>query len=302
MTNIQEQLSELLKDIVITRQCGRGGFGYVFLADDTTLGRKVAVKAIEKRKADSFKQEYHGLMTYCSSVRSHQNLLTIHSAVQNEKLLAYMMELADNAAESPDDDYVPDTLAFRLGKTRCLSPEEIKSIVDGLLDGLETLHDAGLAHRDIKPENVLFVNNIPKLADFSIMTHADDPLNAGTRSYVPQTIDSTLDARARGIDQDLYALGKTVYMMFSGQLAHDFPFVRSKFLQTPFGQNLNQFLLFACSNNPDERFRSVQEFRQSFNQCYDDLSFVHTLLFRIASLILALAAMTLIILLTIRNH
>ena len=302
MTNIQEQLGELLKDIVITRQCGRGGFGVVFLADDKTLGRKVAVKAIEKSNADSFKQEYHGLMTYCSTVRSHQNLLTIHSAVQNEKLLAYTMELANNAADSPDDDYVPDTLAFRLSKVRRLPPEEIKAIVDGLLDGLETLHAAGLAHRDIKPENVLFVNNVPKLADFSIMTHADDPLNAGTRSYVPQTIDSTLDARARGIDQDLYALGKTVYMMFSGQIAHDFPFVRSPLLQTPFGQSMNQFLLFACSNNPNERFRSVDEFRSSFNQCFDDLSFVHSVLFRIVSLILALSAMALIILLTARSQ
>ncbi|MBP5640205.1 MAG: protein kinase [Victivallales bacterium] len=301
MTDIQKQISELLKDIVITQQCGRGGFGYVFLADDITLARKVAVKAIEKNKADNFKQEYHGLMTYCSAIHSHANLLTIHYAAQNDKLLAYTMELADNAANSMDN-YVPDTLAYRLGKVQRFSPETIRMIVNGLLDGLQELHNAGLAHRDIKPENILFVNSVPKLADFSIMTKADDPLNAGTKSYVPQTIDSTMDSKALGIDQDLYALGKTVYMMFSGQFSHDFPYLRSDLLDTEFGKRLNQFLLFACSNNPDERFRSVQEFRHSFNQCYDDLSFTHSLLFRIASFILALAAMALIILLTLRNH
>ena len=146
----------------ILEECGHGAYGRVYLAEDA-VGRRVALKYLPFEQEGEY--ELRGLRNYMSVTAPTGGLLhVLHCGLDEKGCLFYVMEAADSVAP-PGQRYQSDTLARRLDAAGRLPAGEALSVAHAILDGLESLHAAGLVHRDIKPENILFVNGKPKLGD-----------------------------------------------------------------------------------------------------------------------------------------
>lgn len=212
-----------IPDFHLIRTIGQGGFGRVWLARNRTTGRLRAVKVIPLRRpgaVDPAGREITSLTRLEASLRrQHPNLLTIHHVGKTAEHLFYVMDLADDlsgAAASAEAGYEAATLQRRL-EGGPLRPEDCLRYAQELLEGLASLHEAGMVHRDVKPANCLFVDGVLKLADFGLLTQAGPQVSqVGTQKYMPP--DGRMDARA-----DVYAAGLVIYEMISGLPAENFP-------------------------------------------------------------------------------
>src|SRR5215470_421648 len=132
----------------ILEKLGAGGMGEVYLAEDTKLGRKVALKLLgeeftsNRDRVNRFEQE-----ACAASALNHPNILTIHEVG------------VDNNRHYIATEYIEGmTLRRQLG-ARTLRLDEILDISIQIASALEEAHAAGIIHRDIKPENVMIRRN-----------------------------------------------------------------------------------------------------------------------------------------------
>jgi len=126
-----------------------------------------------------------------------------------------------------------------------------------LAKALAVLHAAGFVHRDVKPGNVLFIHGKPCLSDYGLVGEPGTKEDfRGTEGFQP--IEGTSDASA-----DLFALGKTLYEVWTGGNRLEFPSLPREVLDAadwdPAGLHLNEVLLRACNNQPRQRFRSASD-------------------------------------------
>ena len=196
-----------IPDFELIREIGRGGFGQVWLARNRATGLLRAVKVISRSlvgAVDPAGREVVSI-TRLETIRHrhHPNLLDIQHVGQTDDYVFFVTDLADDVSEqgvSFEDDYVPATLERRL-KSGALPSDGCVECARQLLEGLASLHEAGMIHRDVKPANCLFVDGTLKLADFGLLTEADSHTSRiGTQAYMPP--DGRMDARA-----DVYAAG-----------------------------------------------------------------------------------------------
>ncbi|MEE8491991.1 MAG: protein kinase, partial [Acidimicrobiia bacterium] len=220
MPSTQSALSERLQaalgeQYVLERELGHGGMGVVFLANDLTLHRRVAIKVVQPDLAD------HGNITqrFLTEARTvarlrHPNIVAIHAAGEADGLLYYVMDYVDG-----------ESLRQRLIREERLPVEQVRSIVKDVAAALNAAAVAGVVHRDIKPANVLLdaASGRAMLVDFGIarICGADggavitgDGLVLGTPTYMSpeQASGDQIDARS-----DLYALGVMGYEMLAGK-------------------------------------------------------------------------------------
>ena len=201
---------DILGGCRLLKECGSGAFGSVFLAENTTTGQRVALKILPQT-GRHWERELAALVAYQEKCR-HANLMRIYHIDRNDDCLFYTMDAADPL--DPAGDYVPDTLGNRLRRQKRLAPEELRTMLDELLNGLEILHSAGLLHRDIKPDNVLWVEERAVLGDIGLVTDAGNASFAGTRGFIsPAVWKGERDYAAR---DDLYALAMTLYCALTG--------------------------------------------------------------------------------------
>jgi serine/threonine-protein kinase len=191
---------------------GEGGMGVVYEADDTRLGRKVALKflppwiAANAKDLERFEREARA-----ASALNHPHILTIHSVQDHDGRPFIEMERLEG-----------ETLRDRLRR----GPLETGEIIDAsrqLADALEAAHARGIVHRDLKPANIFCTPRGFKILDFGIATldsaPADTRSSARPRYMSPEQLQGeTVDARA-----DLYSLGVVMHEMATGQ-----PFDRSR--------------------------------------------------------------------------
>lgn len=251
-----------LPDLRLLRCIGKGAYGAVWLAENRTTGKLLAVKVIPRKAVgpgDRVGRELKALIHFEAGLGSpHENVLTVHHVGQTDDFLFYTMDPADNVgggAASTEPGYRPATLAARL-EGSALPPHECLALARQLLAGLAHLHAAGLAHRDVKPSNCVFVGGKLKVADVGLVTPSDATASAiGTPMYMPP--DGRMDARA-----DVYAAGLTVYEMLTGLPAHQFPrwpagAVRA--LWRTEARALNRLVLRACQRDAERRFKDARE-------------------------------------------
>src|SRR5688572_28334450 len=123
---------------------GRGGMGEVFLAQDTTLGRKVALKLLRtdftrnEERLRRFRQE-----AQAASALNHPNILTIHEIGQDDTLHFMATEYVEG-----------ETFRQHISRARIMLGQALDVAVQ-VASALEAAHRAGIIHRDIKPENVM---------------------------------------------------------------------------------------------------------------------------------------------------
>ena len=250
------QKGDLLEGMTIVSPLVRGGHGDLYLVNEDVEQKKV-LKVIQRADNDG---ELTGIEK-CRAVSSHiPGLVPI---LKVGKLASgriwCVMPPADNLAQWPD--YEPDTLANRIARHGRLQPEEVLRLADKMLATVRDLHRAGLAHCDIKPDNIVFLDREPKLTDYSLLS---DTLNRlpdapfGTSGFVPPEMTSDPDAY-KPRDCDLYAIGKVIYCAWSGMDAMLFPSVPESIPLPEIGIMLPLYMK-ACSESPNRRFRSADEF------------------------------------------
>ena len=239
----------------VLAECGKGAYGTVFLAEDA-LGKSFVIKYMSTIEAGEY--ELKGLRNYMALPAQQPALLQIFHCGLDDGRLFYVMEAADNAADT-SAEYRPDTLAERLRDGRRLPADQALALVHALLDGLEVIHDAGMLHRDVKPENIVFVQGMPKLADPGLTRAVDQSISiAGTPGYLaPELLNGVHASPAT----DLYALGKLLYRAVTGYSPERYP---EQPADVPIDElyQICQPLLHLCNTDPDQRCQNCAEARK----------------------------------------
>ncbi|MBO4512784.1 MAG: protein kinase [Victivallales bacterium] len=244
----------------IISRCGHGASGTVYLAEDA-MGRRVAIKVFDSPEAGE--RELKGIRHYMSIHSPSSSLIAIYHVGIEDGQLYYVMEAADNAAKD-DEEYVADTLALRMKRHGQFQPQEAFRVVQHLLDGLETLHNAHLIHRDIKPENILFIHGQPCLGDPGVVGDFSHTLSlAGSLGFIPPELFNATSKPSP--NTDLYALGKVLYCLVTGRNAGDFPSMPP---DMPY-ETLMQVCLpleRMCNSNPSRRCLACSDFREQLQE------------------------------------
>ncbi len=96
------------------------------------------------------------------------------------------------------------------------SLEEIVTLTNGILSGLDYLHRVGLTHRDLKPENVLLQDGIPRLTDFGLARVLKSGVRTANISGTPRYMAPETFSGSYSIASDLWAVGVLLYELLSG--------------------------------------------------------------------------------------
>lgn len=213
----------LADDYQIVSFLGKGGMGMVFVGQQLSLNRKVAVKLLPTldlsfEEAYRFEAEIAAMATLC-----HPHIVTIHHRGKygDPPTLFYVMEFLEGGSLK---DYLKE-----YGK---LPISTSLRLIHQVAEGLSYAHEQGCIHRDIKPDNLLFNRNyrILKIADFGIAKQMSGPTITHSQNIVgtflyaaPEQMrwfesgenDAPIDARA-----DQYSLGIVLYEMMSGRVPY----------------------------------------------------------------------------------
>ena len=204
----------------------RGGMGEVYLAYDSRLHRKVALKILppaftkDDERLRRFEQEARA-----ASALNHPNIITIYEILKIGSTHAIATEFVEG-----------ETLRQRLSRSRLTLSESLRLAVQ-VADALAAAHKAGIIHRDIKPENIMLrPDGYVKVLDFGLAKLAEDspeiPIEEaltkqvrtgsgvviGTAGYMSpeQARGKTVDARS-----DVFSLGAVIYEMISQRKPFD---------------------------------------------------------------------------------
>ncbi|MBL8786069.1 MAG: serine/threonine protein kinase, partial [Deltaproteobacteria bacterium] len=196
---------------------GEGGMGSVYLAEQQTMGRQVAIKVLRRE----FSQNRMAIKRFLREARAasklaHHNTITVYDFGQSNDGLLYLV--MERLAGRP--------LADILDQDGALPPERAVHILAQICDSLSEAHKAGITHRDLKPENIFIEEKVGnpdfvKVLDFGIAKMQGDETTTqataagmicGTPSYMSpeQAMGKDIDGRS-----DIYALGVLLYEMLT---------------------------------------------------------------------------------------
>lgn len=246
-----------IPDHEVIRKIGSGAYGEVWLAR-TITGAWRAIKIVRRDDFDddrSFQREFEGIRHYEPIARNHPGLvhiLHVGKSLSPSPFYYYVMELGDDCETETTvhpSTYVPRTLQTdkKLADKKPLPIDYVLEIGLQLSDALSYLHSQGLTHRDIKPANIIFVHNLPKLADVGLVALRNQRTFVGTEGFIPHEGPGTERA-------DVYALSKVLYELATGRDRLDFPELPDEFPEDYDRKtwlSLNNVICSACDPQPD---------------------------------------------------
>ncbi|WP_180268842.1 protein kinase [Streptomyces sp. Ru87] len=200
----------------LIRAVGRGGMATVYQATDTALGRRVAVKIMDRTAAgDDFRTRFRQEARAVAAL-NHRNVIAIHDIgeepVPDGEPAPYLVT-----------EFVDGRPLSELLSAGALPVDQALRITADVLDGLGASHDAGLVHRDIKPANVMVTEaGAVKILDFGLVRAVaaeTAPITragtiVGTARYV-----SPEQAQGKALDHrsDLYSTGVLLFELLCGR-------------------------------------------------------------------------------------
>ncbi|WP_051137503.1 WD40 repeat domain-containing serine/threonine protein kinase [Amycolatopsis alba] len=204
----------------LVRQLGRGGYGRVWLAEDSALGVEVAVKEVAVPPGSSAGVTAEMIERATSEARNaarlrdHPNIVTVHDVLVERGVPWTVMQ------------YVPGrSLADEIDLGGPVPVPAAQRIAVAMLSALSACHEAGVIHRDVKPHNIMLAaDGTPMLTDFGIAkaagqaTMTAEGMVAGSVAYIAPE-------RAKGeratSASDLFSLGVTLYHAVEGASPFD---------------------------------------------------------------------------------
>src|SRR5262245_1370348 len=278
----------------IIEKLGAGGMGEVYLAEDTKLGRKVALKILSEEfttnrdRLSRFEQE-----ASAASALNHPNILTIHEVGFDDGHHFIATEYIDGT-----------TLRRRIAS----GPIELKEILDisvQVASALEEAHAAGIVHRDIKPDNIMIRRNgYVKVLDFGLAKLTDNASDAAaldgeaaTRMLVHTSAGVVMgtshymspeQARGKPVDarSDIWSLGVVIYELvtgrtpFSGETSTDVVVAITQKEPPPLARfapnvpaELDWIVNKALRKDRDERYQTIKELLTDLRRLKQRLEF-----------------------------
>ncbi|MBP6824409.1 MAG: serine/threonine protein kinase, partial [Acidobacteria bacterium] len=261
---------------------GVGGMGEVYLAEDTKLWRKVALKLLnaestgDPQRVQRFKQEARA-----ASALNHPNIVTIFEIDEIEGDCFIATEFIEG-----------ETLRQRMNRASLMLGETL-AIVQQIASALREAHGAGIVHRDIKPENIMVrPDGLVKVLDFGLaklnkrksgerkVSASDEVVTSpgivmGTVAYMSPEQLCGLDVDERS---DVFSLGVMFYEMVAGrrpfagqtdselmaEILRDTPPPISQFLPSV-PPMLESVIIRALQKDPNDRYQSISQFFDDFS-------------------------------------
>jgi len=245
---------------------GGGGMADVYLAEDTTLGRRVALKVLLKRfvEDETFVERFRREAKAAAGL-NHPNVVSIYDWGQIDHVYYIVMEYVEG-----------ETLKERIRRVGRLQAGEAVAIVVELLSAVQFAHTNNVVHRDIKSQNILIDRQGKvKVTDFGIARAGDSSMTEagsilGTAQYLAPE-----QAKGEKVDErsDLYSVGVVLYEMLTGTVpfkgdsavtvamkhVNELPAEPAELVPgLPYA--LNQIVLKALAKSPERRYASAAEF------------------------------------------
>jgi len=207
-------IGTLLGRYRVLEPLGEGGMGRVYLAEDPSLGRRVAVKVLPPEFShDPERRERLLHEARAASALNHPNILTVHDLGEADGALYVAMERVEGCT----------LREWSRGRTR--TPSETLKLLRQAVAALSVAHQAGLVHRDLKPENVMVrTDGLLKILDFGL-ARSVSPGAAARTATMPGTVLGTAPymspeqvlGQPAGPPSDLFSLGTILYEMLTGK-------------------------------------------------------------------------------------
>jgi len=267
---------------------GKGGMGEVYLAEDTRLQRRVALKVLSPELANDHDrvQRFEREARAAASL-NHPNIVTIHS-VETEGAAAFLtLELVEG-----------QTLAEMLPPSG-LAIDRLLSIAIPLTDAVGAAHQRGIVHRDLKPANVMITGDgRVKVLDFGLAKLRDDA------QFVDQTVGPTRaltgegrilgtvaymspeQAEGRNVDQrsDVFSLGVMLYELATGErpfkgdtamsilssIMRDTPRPVSE-VKRELPSDFARIVRRCLAKDPEDRYQTAKDLRNDLRGLREDL-------------------------------
>ena len=194
----------------LVRRIATGGMGEVWEADDTVLGRRVALKVlVEELAADDRATRRFVREARATARLAHPNVARVYDFERDGGAPFLVMELLEG-----------ETLASRAAAGP-LPPAEAARITAAVADALDFAHQRGIVHRDVKPSNVMLTpGGEVKVMDFGIAAAADET-HSTTGSGLYATAGYVSPERVAGEPatpaSDVYSLGAVLYELLCGR-------------------------------------------------------------------------------------
>jgi serine/threonine-protein kinase len=278
-TELLDQLQQTLGDLyVIERELAPGGMSRLFLATESSLGRKVVIKMLPPETASEVSAARFQREVQLAAHLQHPNILPVLTTGTSGEAFYYIMPFV--AGES---------LRQRLETGERFPIHEALRVLREIADALALAHSRGIVHRDIKPANILLQEGHAVLTDFGIARAVEEArletsaerltatgIGIGTLGYMaPEQLagERGLDARA-----DVYALAVVGYEMLAGKPPFSRPtaqaLVAAHLTEPPPPLStvapdvppvIDAIIEKALAKSPADRYRTAAEFRDALD-------------------------------------
>jgi eukaryotic-like serine/threonine-protein kinase len=270
---------------------GSGGMGDVYVAEDTTLNRRVALKFL-RREAGEARDSRNRILreARAAAALNHPNIVHLYSVEEADNHVFITMELVTGRS-------LRQLLAPGIG----LPLAQTISFATQMAEALACAHAAGIVHRDLKPGNVMITDDERvKILDFGVAKvlarsstqNPEDSTTTGDDASVGHAVGTTgymspEQALGRSLDErtDLFALGVVAYEMATGRLPFAGDTAAAVFdhllnrRQPPLltfdptlPRSLEIILDKALEKDPERRYRSADEFLRDLREVPDSVS------------------------------
>lgn len=261
----------------VIKTIGEGGMANVYLAEDTILNRKVAIKVLrgDLSSDEKFIRRFQREALSVSNL-SHPNIVEVYDVGEEDGQHYIVMEHIEGK-----------TLKQLLKKRDSLTLSEVLDIMTQLTDGISHAHESYIIHRDIKPQNIMILDDGKiKITDFGIamalnatqLTQTNSVM--GSVHYLPPEQASGKNAT---IKSDIYSMGILMYELLTGtvpfrgdnaveialkHMKDKIPSVRKQDPSIP--QSVENILLKATAKNPRNRYDSAKEMHEGLLHCMEE--------------------------------
>ena len=211
----------------ITARLGQGGMGEVFVAQDTRLNRKVALKVTRQEvAADADRRARFEREAQAVAALNHPNIVTIHSVEEGRNSAGAVLFITMELVEGRTLTELLPRNGFALNK--------LLEIAVPLADAVSTAHRAGITHRDLKPDNVMIdANGRLRVLDFGLAKLSESTLGDSAASQLATKTVATQEGKILGtvaymspeqaegkpVDErtDVFSLGTMLYQLATGR-------------------------------------------------------------------------------------